>query len=349
MKQLIKVLNAAGKNTHVLTDSSAAAVLVSPYGGRVLGLFVGPDGGNLLWTNPALDHPDSARRFFENSQWHNTGGDRTWLAPEVDFFFPRFPDMNYYVQPRQLDPGNYQVTQNEKTIHMCNELTIQSYRFGHQISLRITKSVSLAPNPLRHEVGLDSCGKVAYAGYTLRTSLDILSAGLPNHAVVGIWQLLQMPHGGELIIPTYSRAEPRMYFGQIPPGDLAVSDHLVKYAMRAPGGQKIGVKASAVTGRAGYIYPQGNDHVLIIRNFFVNPSDEYLDVPWDGLTEYGFAFQACNVNTDIGCFSELEYHCPVGFKQNQQLSCTDISQVWGFRGPLDKIKRIIQVLLGPYK
>jgi hypothetical protein len=37
-----------------------------------------------------------------------------------------------------------------------------------------------------------------------------------------------MPHPGELFIPTYSKAEPRIYFGLVdtPPDELTMSDRL---------------------------------------------------------------------------------------------------------------------------
>ena len=35
--------------------------------------------------------PATAAEFYAGDQWQNSGGDRTWLAPEVDFFFPNYP------------------------------------------------------------------------------------------------------------------------------------------------------------------------------------------------------------------------------------------------------------------
>ena len=47
-------------------------------------------------------------RWFARSGWHNTGGDRTWMAPELDTFFPD-ANSNRYWQPRQLDMSDYAV------------------------------------------------------------------------------------------------------------------------------------------------------------------------------------------------------------------------------------------------
>jgi hypothetical protein len=83
---------------------------------------------------------------------------------------------------------------------------------------------------------------------------------------------LQHQSQRELFIPTYSRTEPRIYFGLVdtPSDELAISDRLVRFKMRAAGEHKIGVRAAVTTGRIGYMYPTGNKHALIVRNFFVN-------------------------------------------------------------------------------
>ena len=90
-----------------------STVVLLPHGGRVLGLYAAGSEKNFYWTHPALESAQTARIFYEGNDWHNSGGDRTWLAPEVDIFFPRYPDLDLstYWQPRQLDPGNYGVAE----------------------------------------------------------------------------------------------------------------------------------------------------------------------------------------------------------------------------------------------
>ena len=56
----------------------------------MLGLFAPGSEENFYWTNPALRSVE-ARAFYAGDDWHNSGGDRTWLAPEVDVFLPDFP------------------------------------------------------------------------------------------------------------------------------------------------------------------------------------------------------------------------------------------------------------------
>jgi len=204
-KRLIDTLNAVGKPPRLCHTPDGTSVLVLSYGGRVLGLFAPNSEENFYWTHPALESAETAARFYAGSDWQNSGGDRTWLAPEVDFFFPNYPKTDVYWQPRELDPGNYRVVTGDEGECLTNRATCLLSRSKTLVELEITKSVAPASNPLRHERNLADLG-VEYAGYTQRTSLALLSGGAP----VGLWNLIQMPHGGELLVPTYVRTEPRI-------------------------------------------------------------------------------------------------------------------------------------------
>jgi hypothetical protein len=106
----------------------------------------------------------------------------------------------------------------------------------------IAKSIGPAPNPLRYERDID-LSSVSYAGYTQFTSLELLEESKNTKFQVGLWNLVQMPHGGELIVPSYSKAEPKIYFGSIPEEDILSSDNLLIYKMRQEGEHKIGIRA----------------------------------------------------------------------------------------------------------
>lgn len=341
--KLSETLNAAGKPTELFTSSDGSRVLMLPHGGRVLGLFTGVSDENFYWTHPALASPETAMAFYQSDEWQNSGGDRTWLAPEVDLFFPNFPSMDRYWQPRQLDPGDYRVVAAEDGIRLVNRLTITLSRSKQSVELEMSKSVAPAPNPLRYERDLDLAG-VDYAGYAQHTTLEILGDA---SAQVGLWNLVQMPHGGDLLVPTYVRATPKLYFGDIPASDLIVTDRLTRYKMRQTGEHKLGIRAVVTAGRVGYIYQTGGKWALIVRSFQVNPSGEYIDVPWNDLTDLGYSTQACNVNSGLGSFSELEYHIPAIGQGTGRARCDDTAQVWAYRGSLESIRTVVRALLCP--
>jgi hypothetical protein len=225
-------------------------------------------------------------------------------------------------------------------------LSIDAFRSRKRVELEITKSIAAAPNPLRYDAQARS-GAVEYAGHTLLTSLKILNAGPDAVPLVGLWSLTQMPHQGELFVPTYSKTEPRVYFGLVdtPADEVGVNECLVRFKMRAAGEHKIGIRAAVTTGRIGYIYPTGTKHALIVRNFFVNPSGEYADVPWTEPEDRGYSTQACSVNSRWGMFSEMEYHVPAIGGSTGLRHVEDRSQLWAFRGSREDIIEIARALL----
>ena len=260
----------------------------------------------------------------------------------MDVFLPDFPSRDKYFQPRELDPGNYRVAGDGIELRLVNRLKINLSRQRKQVELEIAKSWAPAPNPLRYERG-GVAADVEYAGYTQHTSLAIV--GGDHTSPVGLWNLVQMPHGGELLLPTFSRTEPKLIFGKIPAEDLVVSDQRVRYRMRQAGEHKIALRAVAMTGRVGYLFAQSGRWALVIRNFVVNPSGEYVDVPWDDPSDLGYATQACNVNSRLGQFSEFEYHIPAIGGNTGRMRCDDTAQVWAFRGPRHAIATVTRTLL----
>lgn len=348
LRELVATLKAVGKSTEIYETDDGTRLLILPYGGRILGVYAPGNEENFLWTNSALDSVESARAYYASDDWQNSGGDRTWLAPEVDFFFPAYPNVDIagYWQPRSLDPGNYEVSKTSRGVTLTNRLSVDAFRSQKRVNLRITKSVASGPNPLRYDASI-GVGAVEYAGHTLLTSLEIVGSYPSDAPLVGLWSLTQMPHQGELFIPTYFKSEPRIYFGLVdsPPDELRVEDHLVCFKMRAAGEHKIGMRALATTGRIGYTYFAGSKRVLIVRNFSVNPSGEYADVPWGELNDRGYSTQACSVNSKWGEFSELEYHVPAIGGETGLSYIEDRSQLWAFRGADADIMKIARTLL----
>jgi hypothetical protein len=340
-RELAQTLAAAGKPTTTWTSPDDSTALVLPYGGRILGLFAPLSERNFFWTHPALDSEQTARAFYQAAEWHNSGGDRTWLAPEVDFFLPDFPKLDRYWQPREFDPGNYQPTQANGSITLTNRFSYQLSRSQHTVDLEVTKRLASAQNPLRT---LDSASRLTYAGYTLHTCLAFAD-GKVSPVQVGLWSLLQLPHGGEMLIPTFAKASVTTCFGHIAADELSITPHLVRYKMRAQGEHKVGLQAQAVTGRIGYLSSEGPECSLVVRNFTVNPSGAYVDVPWTDPSAPGFAIEACNVDSHLGSFSELEYHAPAIGGPGGELACEDASQLWAFRGSKEDILEAARILI----
>jgi hypothetical protein len=346
---LTSVLRSSDKPLEQHLNPDGSRLLLLPYGARVLGLFAPGSDENFFWTHPALASGQAAQAFFQTSDWRNTGGDRTWLAPEVDVFFPNFPDTRVWLVPAEVDPGKYATVWTDRTMQLVSQFNVTLSRSRANVRGKITKSWGRAPNPLRYDPVWEELTGVAYAGYTQDTSLELLTNG-GNSPRVGLWNLLALPHGGEVLIPTYTRAEPRVYAGPIDPANLIVTDHLVRFRMRGAGILKIGIQVVVCTGRIGYLCQRGRDWELVVRNFTLNPSGEYIDVPWDESTSSGalvYSTQACSVNNDLDVCCELEYHAPAIGADTGDTRSHDTSQVWAFRGPGNAIRSIARMLLSP--
>jgi hypothetical protein len=345
---LFQILQQAGQEPCEHCNPDGSSVLILPHGGRLLGLFPPESDENFYWTHAALESAASTAKFYAGPQWHNSGGERTWLAPEVDFFFPDFPRLDRYWQPRQLDPGSWQLSFEQGRPRLVNRLSCVLARSKAEVDLEISKTIGPAPDPLRRAGDRPADCPAEYAGYAQTTSLWVLAVRGPDRVRVGLWNLIQMPHGGELLAPTYRRTEPRIIFGPVPAAELWSSDRLFRWRMCASGERKISLRAAGLCGRIGYCRPRGDGRWdLVVRNILVNPSGHYVDAPWDAVDDEGYAVQACSVDCDLGRFNELEYHVPAVESAQVPAACEDVSQVWAYRGTAAQIESVVHCLLTP--
>jgi hypothetical protein len=344
---LSRVIDEAGKSTVPFATADGSRLLLFPYGARVLGLFALESEENFFWTNPVLDQTETAKALFGSSGWHNTGGDRTWIAPEVDTFFANLEGAPYF-QPRALDMSDYTVERTGGGCRMSRDMTLHLGRPNCDVALRLSKWFGPAPNPLRRQREMATVASaVQYAGYTQRIVMQLLEASAPPATGLGLWNLVQLPPGGQMLIPLYSRSAPQKCFGDVPAECMTLEDHLLRIKVDFPGSHKIALKAAGLCGRAGYAYGRDGRWSLIVRNFFVNPSGEYIDVQRFDPGDFGYAFQMCRVDeTEFGSFCELEYHAPTVGELPDPPRGEDVSQIWAFRGPREAIDAVARKLLG---
>lgn len=348
MPSLRDNLTRFGKQPAFIDAPDGGRLLVLPEYGRTLGLCTGDSDENFLWTNPALATAESAKEYFRSGGWVNPGGDRTWLSPEFELFIGDLtrPGETYAV-PTALDPGCWRDEAAAHCLRLRNESAVQLKRSGRTVRFLMIKEYRLAANPLR-AMKLD----LSYAGYEQTTVLELEADrdGGMAHTRLGLWNLLQLPKPGRMILPTYCRTEPQTVFGQVPQRDLAIGEHALLWRMPDTGGNaKISVKAAPLTGRAGYLYRsrgKTEEWNLVIRNFAVNPSGDYIDALWSDTADAGYAFQACAVNEGDVKFNELEYHAPAAESARGRNRSCDQSQLWAFRGAFANIADAAQLLLG---
>ena len=283
-----------------------------PSSGRVIGLYPEGSDENFLWTNTGA-----------SGAWPNPGGDRTWLAPEIELFAS---DINRVLEtyrvPAELDPGHWQLNGGDRLV---NSTRLRLHRSGRDAAVRLEKEILPAANPLPD-------AKLQYAGYTQITRLV-------TDAPLGIWNLLQLPAPGTMLVATRGAVQPQTVFGEIDGNELVSEPALLRWRMADGGDAKISLLAADFTGRAAHLYQRGADcWDLVVRDVTVEPAGEYVDALWTPPYRRGWAFQACRVRSLAGGFNELEYHAPVTAK-------TDQSRVWAFRGPRVAIEEAAARLL----
>jgi hypothetical protein len=118
--------------------------------------------------------------------------------------------------------------------------------------------------------------------------------------------------------------------------------------MAAPGSDaKIALKAGPLTGRAGYVRQTATPGIwdLVVREFVVDSSGDYVDALWNHPYESGWAFQACCVRSGVEQFNELEYHTPAAVSVVGSNRRYDESRMWAFRGPDDVVTTVVRLLL----
>jgi hypothetical protein len=345
-KPLVEAVQAAGKKLVSFPLAGGVKLEFLPFGARVLGLFAADSDENFYWTNPALRQVETARALFAREGWQNTGGDRTWIAPELDTFFTD-ANLDKYWQPRQLDMSEYRLECDRGGLQLSQEMKLHLARSNSEVSLRLTKWFGPAANPLRYDSDRAAIAGVQYAGYTQRVAMQSLDKVSSSSSLVAIWNLIQLPEGGEMIAPIYSRTVPQPCFGNVPPDHVTVEDHVVRMNMELRGSHKLALKATATCGRVGYAYRQGDAYALVIRNFPVNPSGKYIDVQRQDMQDFGYAVQLCRVDeAEFGSFCELEYHVPAWGDLPDPARSEDVSQVWAFRGDRTAIDAVARKLLG---
>ncbi len=349
MQSLLDNLTKAGKPPLPVAFPDGTRLLVLPIGGRLLGLFPPETGENFLWTNPALASAVSTSAWLKRDGWLNLGGDRTWLAPEIELFIGDLAHpAGTYAVPAALDPGNWTLASStENEICLSNATSLRMHQSRREIGVHLGKRYRPAANPLR---GTPLAGsELQYAGYTQNTTLE-LDPAAESTLQLGIWNLLQLPQPGEMLIPTLSESRPQLVFGSVSAEELTIAPRMLRWRMGGSGSDaKIGLKAASLTGRAGYLQRQTavpGIWDLVVREFAVDPAGEYVDALWDSPEDSGWVFQACCVRNGAERFDELEYHASAATISLKSNVSRDESRVWAYRGPGDAVTAAARLLLG---
>ena len=331
----------------VLTLQNGVSVVIAQRGGRIFGPFLTEDSAGLYWINDAFAQPDSFKEFLASGNW-NIGGDRVWIAPEIQY---GVLDRDRYWEtvhtPAQVDPGTYELDQPQPGWwRLVEDVTLEAHNLASgRKELRLERLIRQAEDPLRGVGGYeDLIDGVLFAGYE---QVVTLSESKLDGIMSEAWSLVQLNPGGDLLIPASPRVEVVDYYDPIDDSLMTIYPHHVRLKVTGTRQYKIGIKAAHTFGRLGYYRPlAGGRAYLIVRSFFNNPSLPYIEEPAHRPGCRGHSIHVYNDNGMFGGFGELECNAQTIGGVTGRSSSTDQMLLWLYVGPVEKIEEIGLHLLG---
>ena len=344
--QVLGALRAGGVAYGFLDLSDGYRLVIVGRGGHALGPF-DATGRSVLWLNPAAWGSEQTYvRFVEEGQW-NVGGERLWLAPEIRFTVQDRSDFwGTYILPSDMDPGAYQLQSTGQTILLSSEAALPRFNpVGDVVRLHIKRSYRPVANPLRHlKTFAELSDGIAYSGFSHDVAIAVQSPA-PD-AAVEAWTLAQVIPEGTLIVPAAPGVEFEDYYEPIDDQHLQITSSAALLAVTGRRRYKIGFRSPHLTGRVGYFKRcPGGQAELIVRNFFNDPSSEYVEEPADRVGCRGLSVHVYNDGGVFGGFGELECNGrTIGGKMGA--SGSDEFAFWFFKGAEAKVRRLSEALLG---
>ena len=187
-------------------------ILITQRGGRVFGPFLKPDSESLYWVNPAFAAADAFKAYLASGEW-NLGGERIWIAPEVQYLVRDRTDFwNSLHFPPAMDPGAFTLEQTAAdTWRLHQDLALQAYNLADGLkTLHLENVIHPVQNPLRNaDRFAELMDGITYAGYEqVLTLREDKADGILSE----VWNLIQLNPGGVLILPASPRVEYTDYF-----------------------------------------------------------------------------------------------------------------------------------------
>ena len=330
--------------TVTLELAHGGALVISQRGGRLLPFLA--DGSSVLWLSPALSDAEQFAAFNRRDDW-NLGGERLWIAPEIQFTIRDRRDFwGSYALPPAMDPGGWGLEAlGERGCALRQELELEAFNLASGVKrLAVERRIRAVPDPLQGERGGGSAfDEVAYHGYEHDVMLRDLA---PNDIGAQAWNLIQLEPGGVVLLPTILPAQQRDYFEPVGAQQRLEPD-LVELLITGRHRYKVGYRATNHLGRIAYArLLEPSRACLIVRSFFNDPSSRYLEEPADRPGEHGDSIHVYNDDGNSGGFGEIECYGRALGAPGGRTTSADTTVLWIYAGPLAAIVEVARQLLG---
>ena len=329
----------------VLTVGDGWQILVSQHGGHVYGPFSTAYPEGIFWYPQDIADPAALRRIIEKRSW-NTGGDRVWISPEIQFnITDRSRFRETLRQPETMDPGYYAMMRRGETVLLHQMLSLPSYNTVEgEMFFDFRRTILAAPDPLRHVSEHDDLmDGVSYCGY--EQVMD-LTARSEQEMFAESWDLLQIRPEGTLYIPMYvpvrgtDHYEPAAEMETLVRGGVCLK-------INGQRRYKIAYPSSALTGRFGYLADaDGENTYLVVINYPNNPSCMYAEEPPLRPGDRGYSIHIYNDDGTSGGFAEMECNLQtIGRPTGLDRSIDRVTK-WIYSGKKEQVQQIAGYLLG---
>ena len=345
MQNILEVFEHCGMRCEVLEIGDGWHIVVTQHGGHVFGPFSEEYPEGIFWIPESIRDENAYKRLVDERIW-NTGGDRIWIAPEIQFNIKdrsRFREtLN---QPKTMDPGCFTMERRGDRVYLSQSLNMESYNTVEgTIHLDFQRMVHKAENPLRKLADADALMEgLSYCGY--EQVLD-LQASSQQDIYAESWDLLQIRPKGTLFIPMYRPTCGTDHYEPVGNHEYCVENG-VCLKITGDSRYKIAYKAASLTGRFGYLADsETDDSYLIIINYPNNPSALYSEEPPLIAGDTGYSIHVYNDDGNSGGFAEMECNMQtIGRPTGIDRSIERVVK-WVFAGPKDKLLAVAGVLLG---
>ncbi|MBE0698485.1 MAG: hypothetical protein IH586_16330, partial [Anaerolineaceae bacterium] len=251
------------------------------------------------------------------------------------------------VIPAQMDPGSFLLSRaGENTWQLDNQLSLQAYNTASGVTdLHFQAVVRPASNPLRYLRAYPELSEgVLYAGYE---QVSTLSQEKADPIMSCSWNVIQLKPPGQIIIPISPIFEVSDYETQLVDDTYQiVHDNYLSLRITGERTYKTGYKAAHLTGRFGYYQESGTDQaVLLVRNYYNNPSSDYFEEAYNRPGEWGSSLFVYNDGGSYGGYGEIECFGQTIGGPDGRTTSVDPMQAWLFSGRTASIRKIALHLL----
>lgn len=343
--QIIRALEACRIPYEILSVGDGWQILISQHGGHVYGPFSDSCPAGIFWAPEVFRDPADFQKLVESRNW-NTGGDRVWISPEIQF---NITDRTHFretlKQPSIMDPGYYSMMRRGEMVYLRQMLSLKSYNtVTGEMYFDFRRMISAAKNPLRKLSFYDELMQgISYCGY--EQVLD-LQAQSEEDIFAESWDLLQIRPSGTLYIPMYKPVRGTDHYESAGEHEV-LTEHGVCLRITGDSRYKIAYRSAVLTGRFGYLADSDTDEsCLLIINYPNNPSCMYAEEPPEMPGERGYSIHIYNDDGNSGGFAEMECNLQTIGKPTGLNHSIDRVTKWIFSGKTEGLKEIADVLLG---